>query len=71
MTMGKIADIYESRGQLEEALRIRRRRKFPSTKTRRHPFPRGDDGKIADIYESRGQLDEALRIRRRRHSCLR
>jgi hypothetical protein len=28
--MGKIADVHQARGQLDEALRIRRRRSYPS-----------------------------------------
>ncbi|WP_437493492.1 metallophosphoesterase [Sorangium sp. So ce1014] len=59
------ADIFEARGQLDEALRIRREEELPV-------FERLGDvrsravtlGKIADIFEARGQLDEALRIRR-------
>ena len=65
-----IADIpvYErlqARGDLDEALRIRREEQIPV-------FERLGDvrslaitrGKIADIVEARGDLDEALRIRR-------
>ena len=63
--MGKIADIFEARGQLDEALRIRRDEELPV-------YERLGDvrakavtmGKIADIFQARGQLDEALRIRR-------
>jgi hypothetical protein len=63
--MGKIADILESRGEPDEALRIRREEELPV-------FERLGDvreravtmGKIADILESRGEPDEALRIRR-------
>jgi len=63
--MGKIADILQARGQLAEALRIRREEQLPV-------FERLGDvrsktvtmGKIADILQARGQLDEALLIRR-------
>ena len=63
--MGKIADILQARGQLDEALRIRREEELPV-------YERLGDvrstavtmGKIADILQARGQLDEALRIRR-------
>jgi len=64
VTMGKIADILQARGQLDEALRIRQEEQLPV-------FERLGDvrskavtmGKIADILRARGQLDEALRIR--------
>jgi len=62
---GKIADILRARGELEEALRIRREEQIPV-------YERLDDvreraiaqGKIADILQARGELEEALRIRR-------
>ena len=62
--MGKIADILEARGQLDEALRILTEEQLPV-------FERIGDvrsravtlGQIANILEARGQLDEALRIR--------
>jgi tetratricopeptide (TPR) repeat protein len=62
---GRIADILEARGQLDEALRILQKEQLPV-------YERLGDvrskavtmGKIADILEARGQLDEALRIRR-------
>ena len=65
VTMGRIADILEARGELDEALRIRREEQLPV-------FERLGDvrsravtmGKIADILQARGELDEALRIRR-------
>ncbi len=61
---GKIADILFSRGDLDEALRIRVEEQLPV-------YSRLGDvrslavtqGKIADILFSRGDLDEALRIR--------
>ena len=64
ITRGRIADILEVRGQLDEALRIRTEEALPV-------FKELDDvralaitrGRIADILEVRGQLDEALRIR--------
>ncbi len=63
--MGKIADILQARGELDEALRIRREEQLPV-------YERLGDvrskavtmGKIADILQARGELDEALRIRR-------
>jgi Calcineurin-like phosphoesterase len=65
VAQGQIADILQARGQLDEALRIRREEQMPV-------YERLGDvrslaitqGKIADILEARGQLDEALRIRR-------
>jgi tetratricopeptide (TPR) repeat protein len=61
-----IADVLEARGQLDEALRIRREDELPV-------YERLGDvrekaitmGKIADVLQDRGQLDEALRIRLR------
>jgi hypothetical protein len=63
--MGKIADILQARGELDEALRTLRNEALPA-------FERLGDvrakavtmGKIADILQARGELDEALRIRR-------
>ena len=59
------ADVLHARGQIDEALRIRRKEVLPE-------FERLGDlrekaiamGKIADVLQARGQLDEALRIRR-------
>ena len=63
MTMGKIADILQQRGETEEALRIRREEQLPV-------FERLGDvreravtmSKIADILAQRGETEEALRI---------
>jgi hypothetical protein len=63
--MGKIADILQARGQLDEALRIRKEEellvyeKLGDIRSRAVTM-----GKIADILQARGQLDEALRIRK-------
>ncbi|MCC6694542.1 MAG: metallophosphoesterase, partial [Candidatus Hydrogenedentes bacterium] len=62
---GLIADILSSRGDLDEALRIRKEEQLPV-------FERLGDvrsravtmGQICDILEARGDLDEALRIRK-------
>ena len=63
--MGKIADILESRGDLDEALRIRREEELPVYERLGDVRARAVTmGKIADILWSRGDLDEALRIRR-------
>ena len=63
MAQGRIASILEARGDLDEALRIRREEQIPV-------YDRLGDvrslaitrGKIADILQARGDLDEALRI---------
>ena len=57
MTMGQIADIYQARGQLDEALRIRREGGTSRLrKARRHRSRAVTMGQIADIYQARGQL---------------
>ena len=61
---GRIADILQARGELDEALRIRTEEQLPV-------FQRLGDvrsraitlGQVADILQARGELDEALRIR--------
>jgi tetratricopeptide (TPR) repeat protein len=63
--LGKIADIYYYRGELDEALRIRRDEELPVYQKLGDIRSRAVAmGKIADIYYRRGELDEALRIRR-------
>ncbi len=60
---GKIADILQSRGDLEEALRIRREEQMPMYERLGDARSRAiTQGKIADILQSRGDLKEALRI---------
>jgi tetratricopeptide (TPR) repeat protein/CHAT domain-containing protein len=62
---GAIADILFSRGELDEALRIRREDELPVYERLGDVRSRAVTmGKIADILVSRGELDEALRIRR-------
>jgi tetratricopeptide (TPR) repeat protein len=61
---GRIADIFQARGGLDEALRIRQE-ELPVYE--RIGDIRGRAitlGKIADILQARGDLEEALRIRR-------
>ena len=61
---GSIADILETRGELDEALRIRTEEELPVY--RRLGDVRSvavTQGKIADIMQTRGELDETLRIR--------
>ncbi|WP_302828563.1 CHAT domain-containing protein [Streptomyces sp. BV286] len=65
ITWSQIADILQRRGEVEEALRIRREVELPE-------FERMGDtrevavtwGKIADVLQRRGEVEEALRIRR-------
>ncbi|MFD9067922.1 CHAT domain-containing protein, partial [Kitasatospora purpeofusca] len=65
VTWGQIADVLQQRGEVDEALRIRREIQLPT-------FERIGDtrstaitwGKIADVLQQRGEVDEALRIRR-------
>ncbi|MEV0473884.1 CHAT domain-containing protein, partial [Streptomyces prunicolor] len=65
VTWGKIADTFEQRGEVDEALRIRREVELPV-------YERIGDthsvavtwGQIANILQQRGEVDEALRIRR-------
>ena len=65
VAMGKIADILQARGALDEALRIRREEELPVYERLGDVRARAVTmGKIADILQARGALDEALRIRR-------
>jgi len=65
LARGGRADILEARGDLDEALRIRREEELPVYAqlgdVRSEAVTRGQ---IADILETRGDVDEALRIRR-------
>ena len=64
VTMGKIADILQARGQLDEALKIRNEEELPVYQRLGDVRSRAVTmGKIADILQARGQLDEALKIR--------
>ena len=61
--MGKIADILSQRGELDEALRIRREEELPVYERLGDVRERAVTmGKIADILSQRGETDEALRI---------
>jgi len=65
LTMGRIADILYARGELDEALRIRREEELPVYERLGDVRSRAVTmGKIADILQQRGQTDEALRIQR-------
>jgi predicted negative regulator of RcsB-dependent stress response len=63
--MGKIADVLMQRGELDEALRIRREEQLPAFDRLGDQWERAVTmGKIADVLMQRGELDEVLRIRR-------
>ena len=65
LAKGLIADILQSRGDLEEALRIRREDELPVYERLGDVRSRAiTHGLIADILQLRGDLEEALRIRR-------
>lgn len=62
---GRIADILVLRGELDEALHIRREEQLPVyTRLGNVRAIAITQGAIADILYQRGELDEALRIRR-------
>ena len=64
VTMGRIADILQARGQLDEALKIRNEEQLPVYERLGDVRSRAVTmGQIADILQARGQLDEALKIR--------
>jgi tetratricopeptide (TPR) repeat protein len=65
LASGLQADILEMRGQLDEALRIRREESLPVFEKLGDVRERAIiQGRIADILEARGQHEESLRIRR-------
>ena len=65
LAAGLIADILQSRGEFDEALRIRREEELPVYEHLGDMRSRAVTmGRIADILQARGELDEALRIRR-------
>jgi tetratricopeptide (TPR) repeat protein len=65
LIMGRIADVLEARGELEEALRIRREEELPVYERLGDVRSRAVTiGQIADVLQDRGELEEALRIRR-------
>jgi esterase/lipase superfamily enzyme/tetratricopeptide (TPR) repeat protein len=64
VTMGRIADILQVRGQFDEALKIRTEEELPVYERLSDVRERAVTmGKIADIVQTRGQFDEALKIR--------
>ena len=63
VTFGKIADIHQARGQLDEALRIRLDEEMPVFEKLGELREQAITlGKIADIHQARGQLDEAQKL---------
>jgi len=65
VTLGQIADVLQARGELDEALRIRREEVLPVIEKLGDVRSRAVTlGQIADVLQARGELDEALRIRR-------
>jgi tetratricopeptide (TPR) repeat protein len=63
-TMGAFADLLQARGQLDEALRIRREEVLPVFERLGDVYAKATTlSMIADVHQTRGQLDEALRIR--------
>ncbi|MDQ6979691.1 MAG: hypothetical protein Q9M09_05850, partial [Mariprofundaceae bacterium] len=64
MAQGKIADVFQTRGDLNKALKIRKKEEIPVYEKLGEVRARAVTmGKIADILESKGSLDEALKIR--------
>ncbi len=64
IVLGDIADVYQDRGQWDEALRIRQEEQLPVYERLGDVRSRAVTlGQIADVYQDRGQWDEALRIR--------
>ena len=63
ITRGHVADILTARGELDEALRIRKEEEMPVYERLGDVRERAVTlGQIADILAARGELDEALRI---------
>ena len=64
ITEGRIADILEARGELDEALRVRTEEELPVYERLGDVRARAiTQGQIADILQARGEFDDALRIR--------
>jgi len=65
ITLGQIADVLQVRGELDEALRIRREEVQPIYERLGDVWAKAVTmGKIADILKARGDHDEALRLLR-------
>jgi tetratricopeptide (TPR) repeat protein len=65
VTLGKIADIYQARGDLDGAMKILKEEQLPVFEKLGDVRSRAVTlGQIADIYQARGDLDRALKIRK-------
>ena len=65
LARGRIANVLAARGDLDEALRIRREEELPVYTRLGEDRERANTlGKVADLLATRGELDEALRIHR-------
>jgi tetratricopeptide (TPR) repeat protein len=63
ITMGRIADVLQGRGELDRALEIRNEEELPAYDHLGDARERAITmGKIAEILRARGQLDEAIKI---------
>ena len=62
---GQIADVFEAKGQLDDALKIRQEEQLPIFERLGDVRSRAATmGKITDIFKARGQLKDALRTLR-------
>ncbi len=62
--LDRVADVFELKGDLDKALRIRQEEVLPEYEKLGDVRSRAITlGKVADIYHSRGDFDKALRIR--------
>jgi tetratricopeptide (TPR) repeat protein len=65
VTLGKIADVHQARGQLDEALRIRQEEELPVYERLGDVHAKANSMlNITDVLRARGQLDEAHRLLR-------
>ena len=65
LALGQTADVLYARGELDEALRIRREEELPVYEKLGNVRARAMTlGKIADVLSDQGELDEALRMLR-------
>jgi tetratricopeptide (TPR) repeat protein len=65
LARGLIADVLQARGEVDEALRLRREEELPVYERLGDVRSRAMTlGKIADVLQARGEIDEALRIYR-------
>jgi tetratricopeptide (TPR) repeat protein len=70
IVLGEIADVYQARGQLDEALRIRQEEQLPVYERLGDVRERAVTlGRIADVYQARGQWDAGRCGFARRNNC--